>query len=140
MPKKELVQKELTVTTLADLEKYAAGTLVELPPFAEGQPFVARMRRPSMLQLVKEGQIPNALIASANKLFYKGGNVTEAELQDEKLMSNMLDAIRPLIASALIEPTLDDVEAAGLHLTDDQTMFIFNYTQEGVNALKDFRK
>ncbi len=33
----------LQITSLADLQAYAKGQIVMLPPFAEGQPFVARL-------------------------------------------------------------------------------------------------
>ena len=55
----------MNITTLADLQSYAAGTIVRFPDFAEGQPFVARVRRPSMLVLAKQGKIPNTLLAAA---------------------------------------------------------------------------
>ena len=60
---------ELKVTSFESLQEYAKGQIVELPPFAEGQPFVARLVRPSLLDMVSDGTIPNPLIASANKLF-----------------------------------------------------------------------
>ena len=44
----------MNITSLADLQSYAAGTVVRFPDFAEGQPFVARVRRPSMLVLAKQ--------------------------------------------------------------------------------------
>ena len=63
----------MNITTLADLQSYAAGTIVRFPDFAEGQPFVARVRRPSMLVLAKQGKIPNTLLTAAGELFSKGG-------------------------------------------------------------------
>ena len=34
-----------TVTSIEELKQYSNGTLVELPCFAEGQPFVARLKK-----------------------------------------------------------------------------------------------
>ena len=51
---------ELKVTRIEDLKEYAKGQVVELPPFAEGQPLVVRMSRPSMLAMVEKGRIPIA--------------------------------------------------------------------------------
>lgn len=137
---KEMEEKELRVTTIQDLEKYREGNIVELPPFGDGQPFVAKLKRPSMLKLVKEGKIPNKLLAEANRLFYKGGNVNEVQLEDISLLANTLDIMRPIVSAALIEPTLEDIEKAGMELSDDQMMYIFNYTQQGVDSLRSFRK
>ena len=44
----------VTVTTIYDLQEYSRGQIVKLPDFAEGQPFVARMRRPSLLFMDKK--------------------------------------------------------------------------------------
>lgn len=41
---------KLKVTSLAELVEYSKGVIVELPEFAEGQPFVVRMTRPSMMK------------------------------------------------------------------------------------------
>ena len=57
------------VTSLADLQVYAQGQVVELPGFFSEEPFVVRLRRPSLLALTKSGKIPNALLSAANELF-----------------------------------------------------------------------
>ena len=35
-------KREVNVTSIEDLKNYANGTVVEMPPFAEGQPLIAR--------------------------------------------------------------------------------------------------
>lgn len=128
----------MSVTSLADLQKYAAGTVVRFPDFAEGQPFVARVRRPSMLVLAKSGKIPNTLLATANELFAKGGAGMDTD--DPKMLGNFYDTCRVICEAALIQPTMAEIESAGIALSDDQIMAIFNYTQTGVKALQSFRK
>lgn len=123
------------VTSFEELKRYAEGSLVDLPPFAEGQPFRARMRRPSLMVLVKSGKIPNALLKTANKLFLEKG-INE---EDEEFMPKALGVFETLIEASLISPTLQEIKDAGLELTDDQMMFIFSYTQQGVKALERFR-
>ena len=59
-------QQGLNVTSIEELVKASQGTLVELPPFAEGTRFVARLKRPSMLAMIKGGKIPNSLLLAAN--------------------------------------------------------------------------
>ena len=39
-----------------------------------------------------------------------------------------------------VEPSWSELKNAGIELTDEQYMFIFNYTQEGVKALEPFRE
>lgn len=125
-----------SVTSFADLQRYARGTIVKLPDFAEGQPFVARMRRPSMMALVKVGKIPNSLLVTANEMF----NGKPADTDDEDVMSNMFRVMEVICETALIEPTYQQIKDAGLELSDNQIMAIFNYTQVGVQALDNFRQ
>jgi len=126
------------ITTLADLQKYAEGTVVRFPDFAEGQPFVARVRRPSMLVLAKQGKIPNSLLASASELFAKGGSSLSSG--DENTLANIYDICEVIVRASLIQPTYDEIIDSGMELSDDQIMAIFNYTQNGVKALESFRK
>lgn len=128
--------EELNITTLADLQGYARGQVVRFPDFAEGQPFVARVRRPSMLVLAKEGKIPNSLLKSATDLFTKGGN---SMANDENTLSEVYNICEIVAKATLIEPTFEEIESAGLTLADNQIMAIFNYSQNGVKALESFR-
>lgn len=128
----------MNITSITDLQNYAAGTVVRFPDFAEGQPFVARVRRPSMLVLAKSGKIPNTLLTAAGELFSKGGAGLDAD--NENMLGDMYDIMHIICEAALVQPTLGDIEAAGLILSDEQMMAIFNYTQAGVKALTSFRK
>lgn len=127
------------VTTLRDLEKYREGQVVELPPFGPGQPFVARLQRPSMLMLAKENSFPNGLLTAATRIFYKGGSPTEEELESQDTLPMLCEVLECIVKASLIEPSYEDIKKIGLRLTDDQMMYIFNYSQQGVEALKPFR-
>ena len=129
--------EKITVTKISDLTEYAKGQIVELPPFAEGMPFVARLRRPSMLALVKGGKIPNELLKSANELFM--GKSSGGSGVDEDVMAKMMEVFEILCEASFIEPTYTEIKESGIELTDDQYTFIFNYSQTGVRALKSFR-
>ena len=126
-----------TVTSIAELRSYANGQIVELPPFAEGQPFYARLKRPSLLGLVKSGKIPNELLVKANALFVSDNSGFDPDERD--MMSQMFDVLYVLAKETLVEPSMDELNAAGISLTDEQLMFLFNYGQQGVRALGNFR-
>ena len=64
--------EELKITSIESLIAQSNGSLVELPPFSQGEKFVARLKRPSMMALMRAKKIPNALIVSANKMFKNG--------------------------------------------------------------------
>lgn len=126
----------MEVTSLEALKSYSMGQLVELPPFAEGQTFVARLKRPSMLALVKAGRIPNSLLQSANTLFISG-------TMDEKnkgAMSDVMEILDTVCDACFVKPTYQQIKDAGIQLTDDQMMFVFSYSQRGVKALDTFRQ
>ena len=127
----------MKVTSIADLHVYGQGKVVRFPDFAEGQPFVARVRRPSMLVLAKQGKIPNALMASANQLFAGGGSGMDADNPD--MLSDIFDVCEVIATAALIEPSYEEIKQAGLELSDNQMMAIFSYTQNGIKALENFR-
>lgn len=129
--------EDLKITSVSDLHAYGQGKVVRLPDFAEGQPFVARLRRPSMLVLAKQGKIPNALLASANTLFNEGGGGLDAD--NPNMLKDIFDVCEVIARAALMQPTYDEIVAAGVELSDNQMMAIFSYTQNGIKALESFR-
>ena len=128
----------MPITSISDLQNYAMGTVIRFPDFAEGQPFVARVKRPSMLALAKAGRIPNTLLNAAGDLFTKGGGGMDSD--NENMLKDMYDIVSIICESALIQPSLADIKNAGLELSDNQMMAIFNYTQTGVKGLESFRE
>lgn len=131
------INRQLEVTPLSTLKEYAKGELIEFPPFAEGQPFVARVKRPSMMVLMKTGKIPNSLMMTANALF-SGSSDTMAQSDDE-FYKQVLDIIEVIAEASFVEPTWKDLTDSGIELTDEQYTFLFNYTQKGIKALEPFR-
>lgn len=125
------------ITSLKTLQEYAEGQVVELPPFAEGQPFVARICRPSMLILAKSGKIPNELLDTANNLFVNGKPDIKKDLD---VLSTVYDLLEVFCEACFLEPTYQELKDIGLQLTDEQLMFVFNYAQTGVRALEPFRE
>ncbi len=128
----------MKITDIKSLKEYSKGAIVELPPFSEGQPFVARLKRPSMLALAKAGKIPNELLNQANKMFLGTGN-TSTKKDDPLAMQKMFELFDVICEASFVEPTYKELKDNGIELTDDQYAFIFNYTQSGVNALTSFR-
>ena len=127
----------INVTSIEELKKYQEGEVVELPSFAVNQPFVARLRRPSMLVLAKNGAIPNDLLTSANSLFEKGGQSFNA--LDETMLTKMFDVMEVICEASFVEPSYKALKEAGIEITDEQYMFVFGYSQNGVKQLNSFR-
>lgn len=126
----------MEITSLTSLEQYAQGQIVQLPSFAEGQPFIARLRRPSLLILIKSGKIPNTLLQTANSLF-AGSNINT---KDPSALADVVGVMDVICEASFLEPSWEQIKAAGVELTDDQYMAVFNYSQQGVRALESFRE
>lgn len=123
------------VTTIEDLKEYAKGQIVQLPPFADGQPLVVRMKRPSLMILAKSGKIPNKLLKTATEMF-NGEKSTDDE--DFDALSKTLELLEIICEASLVEPRYKDFKSAGIDLSDEQLIAIFNYTQRGIEALNSF--
>lgn len=124
----------MKVTSLVDLKKIAKGKIVELPGWDDDTPFYARLSRPSLQKMVSKGDIPNSLLNAATELFF--GRSTGGKVD----MKQLSDLQHVVVESALLEPTVEEIEEIGLELTDQQIIAIFNYTQEGLKGLEKFRK
>lgn len=121
------------VTGIEELNQIARGEIVELPGWTEDQLFVARLRRPSLQILSVNGTIPNSLLGTASKLFSKGQTAYQ-----EMDLADITKVEIEIARASLIEPTYEEIEEAGLTLTDLQLLAIFQYSQSGVKGLERF--
>ena len=112
------------ITTAGDLDNLKKGEVIELSPFSEGTPFVARLKRPSLLTMCKVGVIPNPLVAVAQKIF-------EGEKHGDIVKYG--EVLNLVAKAALVEPKYGDVKDL---LTDEQLTDIYNYTQRGLLGMK----
>ena len=126
-----------TVTSILQLQEYAQGQLVELPPFGEDQPFFARLKRPSLISLAKAGKIPNELLNAAGELFSSSSKTKNTK--DSNSFSKLWDMMEAVCEASFVSPTYKEIREAGIELTDEQKNFVFQYSQEGAKALKGFR-
>lgn len=128
------------VTTFEELTKYSSGVVMELTPFSESQPFVARLKRPDLIDVVTT-EFPNELLDTAYKLF------NEEQEQENKNPDNVFKEsaerkkVLEIIAKAtLVEPSFEEIEKAGMKLTFVQLLEIYEYVNRGVENLKFFRE
>ena len=126
-------KKDTHITNLAALEKAANGEIVTLPGWTEEQPFEARLKRASLTGMIRAGKIPNPLMA-AQKL-YEGLNKSRANATFEETAKVM----RLVVEEALAEPTMEQLKAAGLDLTEEQADQIYLYAIKGAKVLEAFR-
>ena len=123
----------MAVTSLENLKKLSEGQEVELPGWDE-EPFICKLKRPSLLGLVEGGQIPNPLLNAAYILF--NGAKTQKDVLNLKDQKEILDIVA---RAAMVEPTYQQLKDIGLELTDLQLLDIYHFTQLGVRSLISFR-
>lgn len=126
------------VTSIGKL-KEVNGEVVPLPPFKGEEPFFARLKKPSIYTLMKNGKIPNNLLNSANEVLY-GQQPDKVNNNNETDLKGMAEFMFFMVEEALVEPTLQELEENNISLTDEQIVDIFMYTQEGIEALSYFHK
>lgn len=126
------------VTKIADIIKWAGGEIVEIPGWKADEPCYFKLTRPSMLALAKAGRIPNSLLSRASELFARGSGSFESN--DTEVLSESYDILRAIAGASMLEPKLSELDEAGVSLTDEQLIAIFNYSQNGVSKLSQFRQ
>ena len=114
---------------ITKVEDITGGEVIELPPLYNDKPFIARLRRPSLLTLCYAGKIPNELLAVAQEI-YEGKGVTEGKIAEYAQVLNLV------AEAALVEPKYSDIKD---YLSDLHIRAIFQYCQFGVKALIPFR-
>ena len=107
---------------------------IETIPGWFGETVEVELKRHSILALAAAGAIPNPLMKTARKLFYSGINPDSGDLAEEGRV--LLEVAK----AALVNPSFDELEAAGIELTDEQLIAIFQFTQLGAKALDRFRQ
>lgn len=126
----------IQVTSMSDLQAWASGKIVALPGWDDDKPFYAKLKRPSMLVLVKSGKIPNSLLKQANALFE--GGVQSFDTEDENALANTVEIFEIFCEASFVEPSYAELKAANVELTDEQMVSVFAYVQSGVKALERF--
>ena len=106
---------------------------VSIPGWCEDTVQV-ELARPSVLTLAANGALVNPLLKTARRLFYSGLSPDSGDLAEEGRV------LLEIAKAALVKPSFDGLEAAGVALTDEQLVAIFQFTQLGAKALAGFRR
>lgn len=104
----------------------------ELPDFGDGVPFHARLRRVSLLEMAQNGSIPNELLGAVSDLYFKG-------TAGMKSIKDTAESFSFVAEKSLVEPTYQEIQEAGLSLTDAQLLAIYLFSVGGVSSLRSFR-
>lgn len=129
------------VTTFEELTKYSSGIVMELTPFSESQPFVARLKRPDLIDIVTT-EFPNELLGVAYELFNSDEQEQENKNPEKvfKASAERKKVLEIIAKATLVEPSFEEIEKAGMKLTFVQLLEIYEYVNRGVENLKFFRE
>lgn len=137
-------------TSIDDLKRIGAQEQT-LPPFADGTPFVAKLKKVSIIDVARTGRIPNPLIKSImqtieNKSTEKSeqerqeeNDNLEQELLNDENASKSLDFMMAVVETSLVSPTYKQIQDCGVSLTDEQIFAIFSYALGDMSVLSSFR-
>lgn len=133
---------ELKITNVNEIKEYFEGEIVELAPFENGKPFVARVRVPSLVEIYRLGKIPNTLIVEVKKYFdtlEKDENNNVAINFADKRARNLMNLALKMADVVLIEPSMKELREAKIRLSDMQLLSIYNYVDKKVSEMIPFR-
>ena len=118
---------------MTDLATIKTSQVVTLPGWC-GDGWKCELKRPSLLAMAASGRIPNPLMKTARKIFYSGISSADGDFAEESKI------LLTIARAAMVSPTFDELAAAGIELTDEQLIAIFQFTQTGAKALNRFRQ
>ncbi|MDO4721434.1 MAG: hypothetical protein Q4A78_12280 [Peptostreptococcaceae bacterium] len=125
------------VITIEELKKRST-EVVEIEDFAGTGTIAVELKRPSVLEVARSGEIPNELMGLLKDLFV-GKGVEEALSKNEDI-SRLREVFLPIAKAALVSPSYREIEEAGITLTDMQLQEIYSFATGGVKELENFRK
>ena len=118
---------------MLSLDSVRTSQTVTIPGWC-GDGVEVELCRPSLLALAAAGAIANPLLKTARRIFYSGISPDGGDLAEEGRV------LIEIAKAALVKPSFDELEAAGVTLTDEQLVAIFQFTQLGAKALARFRQ
>lgn len=132
------------VTSLEALKAVKCSKEVPLPPFPDGTPFIAELRKISLMDMAKKGRIPNPLLQS---VFTVIGFESSTEKEDSNKASKDSDSMNSLealdfmdsvVQNSLVSPTYQQIVDCGVELSDEQVFAIFGYAIGDLELLSKF--
>jgi len=123
------------ITNIDDI-KTKLDVEVELSGWTDDEPFRCVLRRPSMHQMVAAGIVPNPLIPTVERLFT--ATVPKELTPDERQQES--EALIAIARATLREPSMAQLEEAGIQLTDNQILEIYAFAITGAKGLSSFRR
>jgi hypothetical protein len=119
--------------------KKLAHPAIDIPGYSPGETIKVRVRKPQMMKLMAEGQIPNHLLSVVEQMMYGSQSQKNAKKKDsvEGKLKDVANVYEVYCRACLVEPTYEEFEP---YLSDDQKEAIFNWATAEVAQLENFRE
>ena len=109
-----------------------ATTILPIPGFDGVGTIDIRVKKPRLMAMASQGQIPNHLMGVVIDIFYG-----RKEKKKDKSIKDLFSIYEIYCAACMVEPTYEEMKDI---ITDDQMSAIFNWGMGRVNELDSFRK
>ncbi|MEG2246306.1 MAG: hypothetical protein RSC84_02555 [Peptostreptococcaceae bacterium] len=130
----------MKITSLQELKQISEGEVLEFPGFVDDKPFVARVRRFSLMGLATSGKIPNPLIMHAQRIFDNADMAMKGEKKLTKKENKEIKELEnALLHEALVEPTYQEILDLNMDLSPIQKALIIEASQGETSRLNHFR-
>lgn len=121
------------MTSIEAMKKLAGPVEVNLSGWDENE-ITVKLRKPSLYEMAASGRIPNPLLGTADAIFTANGAAISKAPMDEQYK-----VIRMVARAAMAEPTAEELDEAGIVLTDQQINEIYVFVIGGAAKLDTFR-
>ena len=121
------------ITNIEQMIAKAGAKEVQLSGW-EGDEITVMLKKPSLYEMAASGSIPNPLLGIAEALFVGNQDTIKRTPIDE-----VAKTLRSMAKKALVNPTWDELQNAGIELTDQQINEIYAFIVGGAAQLERFR-
>lgn len=115
--------------------KGMAQPLVPIPNFDNTGYIYVRLQRPRLLDMAKNGKIPNHLLGIASEMIT--GRREKEKLSDKEVLKQTALTMELYCSACLIEPSFKEFKEI---MTDEQGDAIFSWAMGAVTELDSFRE
>lgn len=114
-----------------------ANPIIHIPNFDNTGTIPVKVKRPSLMGMAQQGQIPNHLMGIASAMVAGGGKqIRMDEPDDEDKIKMAADTMDLYCMACLVEPTYEEFKDI---MTDEQKLEIFEWAMGKVKNLNTFR-
>lgn len=115
--------------------KEISNPVIKIPNFDNTGTINIRVQRPRLLDMARQGNIPNHLLGIANQMLL--GKQNHDKMDDKKSLEQIASMMELYARACLVEPTYNEFKDV---MTDEQGDAIFAFAIGKVSDLDSFRK